>query len=84
MTTHPTLKGETLLARSIFVGFVDDTSFVLITKGKTQMLKLCISLEGQQAKMRPGKTEFLATKAVGRWLDMDGGGEENTKQNHDQ
>ena len=57
-------------------------------------------MEMHGAKMRPGKTEFLVTKAeasfleegpnpklnvdtrwlVVRWRDVDGGGEENTKQ----
>ena len=62
MRTHSTLKRDTLVGRFILFGFVDDTSFVFITKGETQMLKLCIGLERQQAQMRPGKTEVFGDK----------------------
>ena len=97
--THSTLKTETLIERSIFVGFVDNTSSVLITEGKTQMLTLCKSGEAT-SKDASRQNWVFVTKAeasfleegpnpkvnvdtrwlVGRWLDMDGGGEENTKQ----
>ena len=97
--THSTLKGATLIGRSIIVGFVDNTSSVLITKGKAQMLTLCKSGEAtskdasrqnwvfvtkvEASFLEEGpnpKVDFDARWLVGRWLDMDGSGEEYTKQ----
>ena len=97
--THSTLKGATLIGRSIIVGFVDNTSSVLITKGKAQMLTLCKSGEAtskdaprqnwvfetkvEASFLEEGpnpKVDFDARWLVGRWLDMDGSGEEFTKQ----
>ena len=66
--THSTLKRATLIGRSIIVGFVDNTSFVLITKGKTQMLTLCMSGEAT-SKDASRQNWVFVTKAEASFLE---------------
>ena len=69
MTTQCTLKGETLLGRSIIVGSFGRYNFHPYDQRKDVDAHIVKVWRGNKQRMRPGKTEFWVTKAEAKFLE---------------